>query len=833
MMGLRVSENFMKMNKKEQSLSDILWYVDFIEKEDPGAVVMLKDGSLMSIFEIKGFEYEGIFKEEIAQVNDSVKRYFELLPGKVEVANIFIRKKAEVKEIGIFDEKGPQIARFIYEKKKSYWKNEIGEIYKNKIYLSITYHDRISIKTKAKDMMRRNRIFSILKSKIETNLKKLKNVNSDALVSLKGIGIKMLKREDVFKILYQLINDSKAPKYRNDLTLNSQLAGSKMKFYRNYLRLNDEKYVSMIAIRDLPAETKDLMFKELWGFCGEINIIQGFRVAKKEILEKNIRRGQRINSSMVLRKTSLLNEISEADDYLEKIDVEKQVPVVYTIYIKNIAKNFEELKEKNRELKNILSTYGAKGFIEDFYLPGAYFSMIPGHIFLNERNYKILSENAGELFQKFSLDSGDKNSVDFFIDSNKGIFNFSPFSKRENANHIAVTGSTGTGKSFFVTKMLLSSLILDPYILVVDNSKAMMGFFEILKGEKPKETVILGKNEFKFNPFEIDENKEVSEEQIEYTIGLLRLMIGNENIKKSEITILSEAVKQFYKEYAQFKLNGMEFKEGDGPLNILYSIIKNKFKNETVALSIKEWLSGQKGRIVNNSRDEIKNSKYMYFNIEEMEDNEEIYSVLMYIIFNKVKELVSDKKILTKKKIFVLEEVYKNLKKPEFSQWVDFYIRTGRKKNLTLCLITQNIEDLVEIDKFGILKEWSKGVVNNLYQLVMFKGNRNIDVVFDKFKLNENHKKMYKKLGNGGKREFFYWSASGIRRILKNIADPYTYFIATDNPVEKILREKLKENIGLKGAVEKLVEITKGVAESEEREKICKEYMEDLRKKIS
>jgi hypothetical protein len=77
------------------------------------------------------------------------------------------------------------------------------------------------------------------------------------------------------------------------------------------------------------------------------------------------------------------------------------------------------------------------------------------------------------------------------------------------------------GKSFFVIKDLLSHLVANPMIWVVDLSASYLDFFELLREEMPgdRNQRVSGRRAFEFNHFAFGSAAPVPEEQFDCCMG--------------------------------------------------------------------------------------------------------------------------------------------------------------------------------------------------------------------------------------------------------------------------------------------------------------------------
>ena len=76
--------------------------------------------------------------------------------------------------------------------------------------------------------------------------------------------------------------------------------------------------------------------------------------------------------------------------------------------------------------------------------------------------------------------------------------------------------------------------------------------------------------------------------------------------------------------------------------------------------------------------------------------------------------------------------------------------------------------------------------------------------------------------------EVLYWSDGGLRRLLRSVADPYTYWLATTDARERTLKQQMKQLHGdnVRQAVEELVRLTGHCRNTEERLAILEPYFQ-------
>ncbi|MEN8153472.1 MAG: ATP-binding protein [Acidobacteriota bacterium] len=789
---LRTYESIYRdLKNGEQKLDDILLYVDFIKNRYDLPMVLLKDGSVLIMFEISGIDYEKLSGSENESYSDLVRNGFQQLERGFTISNYLDRDINMIYSLKKNDS-APEIIKYVQNKKQSFWNDVSAKSFSNKIYCSLRFWNPEKKEIPWTTLIHEKKLFEFSKKEIEIKVEKL----YQGYLTIKSIfskfGFYLLDKKDVFKTLYKIINHSAPPGYRDDLSLNVQLAHSGYLFRKDSVVISNRNFCKLISIKYPPKESFSLYLKKLYDLNIRIIIKQSFQIMNYQKMEKKIVANQNIARSLSNIDKSSENYVHEADEFMNEVKINREIPVKWNLSIMLSTDDEEALNEKSFEVINILKEIGSTGMIEQFNLKNGYFGLLPGHEKLNARYSTILTKNAGDFFSAYLLYRGDNNPVDYFLDRTNGIFSYNPFTKRENAWHMAITGPTGGGKSFMVNKMLLSSLVEDPFIYVIDLSHSFSEFFEFLNEELKDDTSILtiskDKTNFSFNPFFLEyPDREIPEQQMKFCEGLLKIMIGSNLINEGNRIILTDTLKQFFIQYRSI-LRNLRGRPPHPPLDVLIPVLEQNSDRREIPDALRYWREGRRGKLFNSGKDTISSAKYVYFDIRDMEGADEEMSAIIYTIFNKIYSDITKPEFLNRPKFLFLDEAHRYLKNSEFSFWIDLLIRMGRHFNLLVGIITQSINDLVTEE------DWSRGITNNIKQGIFFSGQKNIEESFLKLQMNMNHIDLYNEM-KSSKREFLYWSTKGIRRVLTPLTDSHTYWMATTDPNERMLRGIIKNEI--------------------------------------
>jgi len=798
----RWSELYSNISRVEQKLDNILLYVDFLPGSEP-PIILLKDGSLMSLFSLDGLDYEGLSVEQRESFSHYIRSAIELLPDEgagFMLSNLLIRDTPKPVPL-VSNPAAPPLIQFVQGKKQAFWNDLISKSFSNHILCGLRYYPVKRKEPPWSVMVQERKVHRFYRDQLKEAADQLKQGFVNLSRGFARFGFRTLTREESFTALYRLINFSNPATYRADLSLNTQLAQSRIRFYDEYLVVNDTEFISLIGMKYPPPSSVAIYLRRFYELGFPLILRQAIGFAGKEKLFKKL--DFNLPIAMALSRIDPKNLIyaEEVQNFRDRIENNKELPLWWHFSILVRAGDKETLRVRRAEVIGLLKEIGSFGVTEKRNLKAGYFSMLPGHDRFYTRREPLCSANAGDLLSAFVLYPGDTNPVDYLQDRLRGVFAYNPFTHREKAHHRAVCGPTAGGKSFFVIKDLISHLIVNPMVWVVDLSASYLDLFELLQEELPKETAIMrvsrNDSNFAFNPFLVkNPQEEVPEEQFEFCMGFLKLMAGTELATPANEMAIRRGLKEFFNNYRALLKNQTE-PEPIPPLGLLANILQMEARSPGLAAAFELWTTGRRGELFNSGRDTLQSARYCYFDLRDLEGEPELTTAIVYVIFSKVYRDIANENLRAVQKRFILDEAHRYIADPAFSFWINLIARTGRHWNIMLDLITQSINDLQ-----------SNAILTNLKQAFMFPGQKNIDDSFDKLQLTEYHIEQYKKL-DPSRYEVLYWSDGGLRRILRSVADPYTYWLATTDAGERAMKRKMKERFGnVRDAIEELVRVT-------------------------
>ncbi len=825
---MRYSTLFKNLARLEQKLDNLVLYVDFYPNRHDLPAILMKDGSLIILFEFSGVDYEGISQEEKEQLSYYVRSAVEQLPNDGKgfmLSNLFLRGTANIPDLVVREDANP-VVKYLQHRKQEFWNDLAKRSFQNRSICCLRYFEHDPAPPWSQ-LVGDEKCFKFYREQLDARMEKLYMGYVTLKSALDRFGFKQLDKETTFKLLYRIVNCQAPPRYREDISLNAQVPNTVIKLYahKGYLTIGEDTYATIIGVKYPPDTTVGMFLRRFYELNFPLLIKQSFGFADKQKLWKKMDFDKNIANALSQVDKGCAEFVQQSREYQHRVENEKELPVWWNFTIYALATNKDDLRERQQRVMNILKEIGSHGLVEEHNFKNGYMSLYPGHERLYLRKSLITTSNVGDLMNAYVLNPGDSEPVEYFQDRLEGVFAYNTFTSRLNAHHLCITGPTGSGKSFSVNKLLISNLINNPYVYVIDLSRSFSEIFEFLREECPHETMIgtisAEKSDFCFNPFLFDPRKgKVQDSQLQFCLNMIKLMIGSSQVTPDVEWGLIQCLEWFFRDYGML-LKNTPAEQGIPPLTLLAEMVEMEAKKPAIADGLRRWTIGRKGQVFNSGKDSLKLARYCYFDIQDMETDEELNSVVIFAIFAKIMGDIMRDDQRNVQKILFLDEAHRFLKHEEFSFWTELLFRMGRHYRLLTGVITQSINDLID-DRFT----WSKGIVENIKQAIFFNGQKCVDEAFQRFHMSDYNLRQYYAM-NGAKREFLYWSADGIRRILRPVTDQYVYWLATTDPEERFFRNAVKEQLGgdIRATIDTCVNLTKDCANHRERTSALERYL--------
>ncbi|MBS3137286.1 ATP-binding protein [Candidatus Woesearchaeota archaeon] len=635
---------------------------------------------------------------------------------------------------------------------------------------------------------------------------------------LKNMNLKFtrLKDEDLLFTIASFFNDvyNEQKDTKNDYFFTT-VAPQLFRTFPNEVKY-DETFARTIAVKGYPRSVEEGFLDKIITINGNFDIaihIEPYNIEFMMIMLNKELQKQRADL-WSLQNKGMINptleiKYNDTKTVLENVQKGNEKLFNVSLYITCKAKTLEELNILSKKIESDLNALLMIPHVPVYEMHNGILSTIPLGMNKLNRKQNVTTKALSAFFpftsQFLQLDESgillglNKNNIPII----KDIF------KLYNANGI-VLASSGGGKSYF-TKLMIARLLLNgTKVMVIDPQAEYIDLVERFNGEL---ITISRESESIINPLDLmghdyDEKKLM-------LLDLFPVMLG----QTSEIqkAVLDRALSLVFEQKGITNDKTTWRKEPpliEDLLKQLKAMSKNatKIESETyrsLINRIEMYVSGVFS-FMNRQTNLNFNNRFVCFNIGDMPN--QVKPTIMFLILDYV--YMKMKKDI-ERKILVVDEAWSLLERTEDEGYIFKIVKTCRKFNLGLLLITQDVGDLLKNDA-------GKALLNNSeYTLLLRQKPSIIDQVEKTFKLSQNERD----------RLLTATAGEGILIIanehteIKVIASPEEHSVITTNADERLKKEMQKSGEIVTTFEKSTVDYAKGFYRKKE---ITKEEIEDL-----
>ncbi len=449
------------------------------------------------------------------------------------------------------------------------------------------------------------------------------------------------------------------------------------------------------------------------------------------------------------------------------------------VYITVYAKNEEELREMENELRSILES-------KLVYIKPALYQQRAGFNscapYGSDQLGIYTAMNTAPLssiFPFISFDLSSNQGILYGVNQhNNSLVLFDKFSL-ENANS-TVFGTAGSGKSYAIKLEILRSLMTETDCIVIDPENEYKFLSDAVGGSFLN--ISLGSANH-INPFDLpspreDEKPEdVLRSNIINLVGLLRIMLGG--LTPEEDAVIDQALTETYaaKDITPYS-DPKKWKENIPLMQDLESILETMEGAESLVIRLRKYARGTYANFFNQpSNINIKNY-LIVFGIRDME--EELRPAAMFIVMRYIWNTVQTE---LKKRILIIDEAWWLMKTEDGASFLFGIVKRARKYWLGVTTVTQDVIDFMK-SNYG-----RPIITNSALQLLMKQSPAMIETVKKTFNLTDEEKNLLLEcpIGEG---LFFAGQKHVLIRVLASYAEDQ--FITT-SPEEVMKIKKAKQ----------------------------------------
>ncbi len=390
---------------------------------------------------------------------------------------------------------------------------------------------------------------------------------------------------------------------------------------------------------------------------------------------------------------------------------------------------------------------------------------------------KLNSGPTSSFFPFISSELTDNKGILYGINrQNAGLIIFDRYSM-PNYNSV-IFATSGAGKSYATKLEILRTLMFDTEVIIIDPEREYETLAESVGGRYFNISL---SSSHHINPFDIpipgpDESpSDVLRSNIIQLVGLFRILLGG--LSPEEDSIIDRAITETYalKDITMTS----DFSHAEPPLLSDFETILGSMDGAGSLIErLRKYTRGTWAGFMNQPTNVDINKKMAVFSIRDMED--ELKPAAMYIITHYIWNIVRK---IRKKRLLVVDEAWTMMQNEEAAAFLFMLAKRGRKYNLGLATITQDVGDFVK-SRYGL-----PIITNSSIQLLLKQSPTAIDTLQEVFHLTDEEK--YTLLESGVGEGIFF---AGLKHVAIKIISSYTedQIVTSDpNQIAKIQQARL------------------------------------------
>lgn len=672
--------------------------------------IVFKDGSLGTGLELSPIDISCLTDQTLNDLKRKFCDFLNALPAGMSVQVVQEIFSGNNQVIEIFKKlQAPgttALSQFLTEQRASILldRDQKGQIPKHKLYVFL----RLPMSALSKKRKGFRTLFDVFRKKdidgVSVTEAKLKSESAgfnrkieDIISGLSGLQIKARKLEsqEIFDLMYyqwnpdrpvppSLLNEHDGEDIRDRVVMTDVVPNDlgfdmgSVKHRLISLKIQpDQTCISMAeSLKDLPFDSRLFLTMDVLDQAKEI---------------ANLKTERRVTYAMVMGKKGVSDLESEAK--LKDIDSLLETMVAGSERIFKVSLNIllrsssEEVLEDqvSETLQKIRDLSGAEGMVETLASFELFSKLAIPNARSNERIFRMNTAVLSDFLPLFGSWEGHDIPRVLLRNTSGGLFKFDPFSgSLTNFNQI-ISGSSGSGKSFFANLIINQMLKENPKIFILDVG----GSYEKTCANLGGQYIPLGMNSnISINPFDMDGMEEAMGQKVKFVTNLVELMTKEEDnksigrLEKAEVEKLVQHLIQEDQEPSLTKLQNLMQAHPDPVIQRTGRILSS-------------WTLGSPyGKFVDQKTNIELKSQIVCFDLKGLETHPELQSVFLFLITDLVwREVQKDK---GKYKFVLFDEVWRLLENEAGSKFLSEVFRTFRKYNASSIAISQTVEDFTK-----------------------------------------------------------------------------------------------------------------------------------------
>jgi type IV secretion system protein TrbE len=781
-----------------------------------GNVFLTKTGDLGVILEVEGVDYECLDQTAIDHATKRLESALKLFDERYRIYQYVFKRNKEPIPYRLY---GSPVVDAAIESRMAYLASKADQLFSIAIYFVVLYEGIPHYRTLASALSRFSsdrkgalqELWAHFSTKRQILLGDAEVGKARALVLEKTqsfivqvrdfLAIRVLDKQSAFRVLKQTLNFDpdkiNLAKLKYDTFLDYYLCESHLECHRGHLRL-DDYYVKVLTLKDPPAQSFPLIFKRLFEADANYFIASEWKrqdagktrrlIQSKRRHFHNTKRSffSQVHTSDtpedVLLDDSKESQVRELGDAIRELELHGNYFGQFSLTIVMYAVDPAALDRACAEFYKVFSVHDAQVYEERYNLLNSFLAAVPGNHDFNLRYLYLLNTNYADLSFLFTLHSGAPENAHLrqeylaVLETNHHTPYFLNLHYRDVA-HTMILGRTGAGKSFLSGFLLTNLQKYQPHTIIFDLGGSFESLTHLFGGSYVR--VGLESEDFSINPFCLPPTKE----NLDFLTLLVKVLVegrGSSDLDPATERDLYHQIENLYSVDPSLRTLG---------------VLRNTLGHGLSDRLAKWTQGGQFGFLFDNPRDTISFSKFQCFDFQSMSQYPELLGPLLFYILHRANAVIADGNFSSVFKAFFIDEAWVFLRNSAIERYVVQALKTWRKHNAAMILLTQSLDELKRSTILDVIVE------SCATKIFLANPDMDRDLYGRQFHLNENEVELIATLVP--KRQFLIKTPE-LAKVLNLTVDPKSYWLYTNDPYDNRRRKEAFETHGFEKGLEVL-----------------------------
>lgn len=623
----------------------------------------------------------------------------------------------------------------------------------------------------------------------------------------------ILTRREMRNLIYAHLNPSlsvaepDAPPSRPGISEASVLARSGLKVTDNYLWL-DGKYVGSQYMQQVPHETWMGWLVELLTLSVEYTVSLYIHCCDQDSVRKKLKNQYTMGivASTQLSTPDLegLESTRTAQSAIQEFLRSSNKAFDASFYIKTHSDTVERLNGHMDEIRRVFKNKGAIMDRAQMLQLDAWQSCLPVGVDKLAICHRVMSPIVGSFWPFFTASCGTPEGVPFgFAIASREPVLLNPFYRGagKDANNMFVVGTTGAGKSFAVSMMILRLLPLGVRFVLIDKTVDKFGayrFITELLGPEFCAYIDLGPSSgFVLNPFDIgpDDGKpgEPSADKISTLLSLLDLMLtpeGREELNVEEKSLLDGLIRVAYMD-AAFRgtvptMSDLARVTAQAAADEIDPMQRDRLHQFARGLSL-FTRSGAFGGLVDGLTNIDSEKHFIVFDTRELNDPR-LERMASFILAEFIRRKAAEAKKRNLRFAAIIDEAATLMRFKAGARLLDDLSRRARHYGMMLVTITQQLKD------FFRQADLADSVVKNAHMKILLRQDpSDLKVLKDTLRLTDAETQAIENFAHDQEKRKdsqCLLIVGGIHGTIRLVPSPMDYWVCTSEPINDIPKRR-------------------------------------------